>query len=40
MSCDVNIRFLEQKFEEALELGMTETEAENYAHESLEDCGG
>lgn len=39
MSCDVNTAFLEQKFEEGLEMGMTDAQAETYAYECLENEG-
>ena len=36
MSCEYTQAFLEQKFEEGLDLGMTDEQAEEYARESLD----
>tara|TARA_B100001109_G_C18626157_1_gene363851 strand:- start:207 stop:326 length:120 start_codon:yes stop_codon:yes gene_type:complete len=37
MSCEINQIFLENKYEEGLELGMSEKQAEEYANKSLEE---
>ena len=37
MSCYYNERFLEDKYEEALEFGMTEKQAEKFAQQCLEE---
>ena len=39
MSNNVNEVFLEQKFEEGLEMGMSEAEAEAYANKCFEEQG-
>jgi len=39
MSNHVNEQYLEDKYEEGLELGMTEEEAEAYAYRCLEQEG-
>ena len=38
MSCEHTQRFLDNKYEEGLEQGMSEAEAEAYAHKCLEEC--
>ena len=37
MSCEHTQRFLEDKYEEGLEQGMTEKQAEKYAYKCLEE---
>tara|TARA_B100001113_G_scaffold56548_1_gene42258 strand:+ start:220 stop:339 length:120 start_codon:yes stop_codon:yes gene_type:complete len=37
MSCEHTQRFLEDKYEEGLEQGMTEEQAEKYAYKCLEE---
>ena len=39
MSCNVIIAFLEQKFEEGLDMGMSESDAAAYADKCLEEEG-
>ena len=39
MSNNVNEVFLEQKFEEGLEMGMSDAQAEEYANKCLEEQG-
>ena len=36
MSCDANTRVLEDYFEEGLEMGMTEEEAQEYAYKKFD----
>tara|TARA_R110000751_G_scaffold173740_1_gene280173 strand:+ start:50 stop:190 length:141 start_codon:yes stop_codon:yes gene_type:complete len=37
MSNDTNTQYLEHKYEEGLDMGMSEQEATQYAHEQLEE---
>ena len=39
MSCLANEIFLEQKFEEGLEMGMSDAQAEAYANKCFEEQG-
>jgi len=39
MSCEVNEMLLERYFEEGLEMGLSEKEAEKYANEKFEERG-
>jgi hypothetical protein len=38
MSCEQNTQFLEAKYDEGIEKGMSHTEAEKYAYKCLEEA--
>tara|TARA_R100001440_G_scaffold73104_1_gene97379 strand:- start:2039 stop:2188 length:150 start_codon:yes stop_codon:yes gene_type:complete len=40
MSCEINDEYLEYKYEEGLDMGMSEEEAAKYARECLEQDSG